>query len=311
MIPATRLPLRRLPSPTVIGRVGVSVLVLSGVFSLAGLPAPAGVARGAPEPAAVAPSVTDSPQPRAPEVRPVAHIAPEPSTSRRAGGPTTFCEQGPSWVTPAAVVYHGPTDEKVVALTFDDGWGGRTLRKILRVLRQKHVNATFFPVGQAVRLNPTTWRRIAAAGFPIANHTYDHRTLAGLCYSEQRLELARARHTYANVLGVSSLPVMRPPGGLFDDATLAAASSEGGPTIVLWDVDSSDWTGIGPRRIRSNALDGTKGSIVVLHTSSLSTVRALPGIIRGYRKRGFEFVTIGQLLGIAGPVPYPAATAAD
>ena len=105
---------------------------------------------------------------------------------------------------------------------------------------------------------------------------------------------------------MTSLPVMRPPGGLFDDATRAAAAAVGEPTIVLWDVDTSDWTGIGARRIRANALDGSKGSIVVMHTSSMSTVRALPGIIRGYRKRGFEFVTIGQLLGIAGPVPYPA-----
>jgi peptidoglycan/xylan/chitin deacetylase (PgdA/CDA1 family) len=49
----------------------------------------------------------------------------------------------------------------------------------------------------------------------------------------------------------------------------------------------------------------------VLHTSSLGTVQALPGIIRGYRKRGFEFVTIGQLLGIAGPVPFPTTAGAD
>jgi peptidoglycan/xylan/chitin deacetylase (PgdA/CDA1 family) len=98
---------------------------------------------------------------------------------------------------------------------------------------------------------------------------------------------------------------MRPPGGLFDPATLAAATAAGAPTLVLWDVDSSDWMGIGARRVRRNALDGGKGSIVVLHTSSMSTVRALPGIIRGYRERGFEFVTIGQLLGLGGPIPYP------
>ena len=61
----------------------------------------------------------------------------------------------------------------------------------------------------------------------------------------------------------------------------------------------------------SNALSGTKGSIVVLHTSTFATVRALPGIIRGYRKRGFEFVTVGQLLGIEGPVPFPAPEGAD
>ena len=294
-----------------VGRVGIGVLVLSGVFSLAGLPAPAGVARGAPEATGPAPNTSEGAQPVTPGVRPGAPVVSESSTPRRAGGPTTLCHQGPSGVTPAAVVYHGPRDEKVVALTFDDGWGGRTLAKILRLLRQKHVNATFFPIGQAVRHDPTNWRRIAAAGFPIADHTFDHRHLAGLCYPDQRLELTRARRTYTEVLDVASLPVMRPPAGLFDDATLAAAASVGEPTLVLWDVDTQDWTGLGARRIRANALAGTKGSIVVLHTSSMSTVRALPGIIRGYRKRGFEFVTIGQLLGIAGPVPYPASAGAD
>jgi peptidoglycan-N-acetylglucosamine deacetylase len=303
------LPLRRFPKPTAIGRVGVGVVVLSGMFSLAGLPAPSGVVHGAPESTAVAPGASGAAQPGTPDVGPVADVV--SPTPRRAVRRTTSCEHGPSWVTPAAVVYHGPRDEKVVALTFDDGWGGRTLRRIFRVLREKRVNATFFPVGQAVRQDPDTWRRIATAGFPIADHTFDHGTLEGQCYAEQRLELARARRTFAEVLGATSLPVMRPPGGLFDDATLAAASSAGEPTVVLWDVDSADWTGIGFRRVRANALAGTKGSIVVLHTSSLGTVQALPGIIRGYRKRGFEFVTIGQLLGIAGPVPFPTTAGAD
>jgi peptidoglycan/xylan/chitin deacetylase (PgdA/CDA1 family) len=280
--------------------------MLSGVFSLAGLPAPTGVAHGAPDPTANPGGATGD----APQVAPVANIVSEPSTPRRAVARTTSCEHGPSWVTPAEAVYHGPRDQKVVALTFDDGWGRRTLRRILRILRQQHVNATFFPVGQAVRLDPESWRRIAAAGFPIANHTFDHGTLAGQCFADQRRELARAQREYAKVLDVAPLPVMRPPGGLFDDATRAAATSTGQPTIVLWDVDTSDWTGIGFRRIKANALAGTKGSIVVLHTSSMSTVRALPGIIRGYRKRGFQFVTIGQLLGIAGPVPFPATAGA-
>jgi peptidoglycan/xylan/chitin deacetylase (PgdA/CDA1 family) len=104
---------------------------------------------------------------------------------------------------------------------------------------------------------------------------------------------------------------MRPPGGLWDEATRVAASLAGEPTIVLWDVDTNDWTGIGARRIRASALSGTRGSIVVLHTSSIATVRALPGIIRGYRKRGFEFVTVGQLLGIEGSIPFPDPEGAD
>jgi peptidoglycan/xylan/chitin deacetylase (PgdA/CDA1 family) len=279
------------------------------MFSLAGLPAPASIAQGALDGSSAAPS-SAAIEPVPPPVLHVAHVFADRS-ERRLASPAMVCREGPSWIDPATVAYHGPRDEKVVALTFDDGWGGRTLRKLFRVLKDKHVNATFFPVGQAVRHDPTTWRRIAKADFPIADHTYDHATLKGQCFAEQRIELARARATYTKLLGVTPLPVMRPPGGMFDDATLAAGTSAGEPTIVLWDVDTSDWTGIGTRQVRARALAGGKGSIVVMHTSSMATVRALPRIIHRYRERGYELVTIGQLLGIDGSVPYPPDEGAD
>ena len=283
--------------------VGLGTLVLGGAFTLAGLPAPAEVVHGAPE---VTPSVGPSRGPIAPG--PVlGPVAPSdgPTDPRRPLSEHAMCTRGPGGLQPATVAYHGPRDAKVVALTFDDGWGGRSLEKIVRILRDRRVNATFFPVGQAVRQDPGTWRRIADAGFPIADHTIAHGTLKGRCFSDQRQELVRARAVYAELLGVTPLPVMRPPGGLFDDATLVAATSAGESSLVLWDVDSSDWTGIRAAQIRRNALAGTKGSIVVLHTSSWATVHALPGIIRGYRQRGYDFVTVGQLLGLDGTVPFP------
>jgi peptidoglycan/xylan/chitin deacetylase (PgdA/CDA1 family) len=289
----------------VVATVGVVTLLLGSTLSLAGLPAPAEVVQGAPESSA-APSV----EPREPNTDPVAHVARQ-TAPRRAGDTLASCEHGPRGTVPAAVAYHGPRDEKVVALTFDDGWGGRNLRRILRTLVEKHVNATFFPVGQAVRHDPDTWRKVARAGYPIADHTFDHGTLKGQCYLAQLRELTRARATYMELLDVEPLSVMRPPGGLFDAATRAAATSAREQAIVLWDVDSHDWTGIGARQIRRNALAGTRGSIIVLHTSSSSTLRALPGIIRGYRQRGFELVTIGQLLGIEGSIPFPSGDGAD
>jgi peptidoglycan/xylan/chitin deacetylase (PgdA/CDA1 family) len=301
--PAIRLPLRRLPRPSVIASVGAGIVILSAVFSLAGLPAPAGIAQGAGDVASGSPDASDSPAPSSPTVP--AGVA---SSKRHALAEADLCARGPRTIEPAAVAFHGSRDDKVVALTFDDGWGGRSLRRILRTLQDKHVNATFFPVGQAVRHDPRTWKMIAAAGFPIADHTYDHATLAGKCYLAQRLELSRARTAYANVLGITPLPVMRPPGGEFDAATRVAATAAGEPTLVLWDVDTEDWMGIGARQVQRNARAGTKGSIIVMHTSSFATVRALPGIIRDYRKRGYEFVTIGQLLGIPGEVPYPPDT---
>jgi peptidoglycan/xylan/chitin deacetylase (PgdA/CDA1 family) len=287
----------------VVVSVGAGVLAVSAMFSLAGLPAPAEIAHGAGDVPSPATSPSAPPASDVPGPLPIAESAP---VKRHALAEADLCQRGPRTMPPAAVAYHGARDVKVVALTFDDGWGGRSLRKILRILQERHVNATFFPVGQAVRHDPETWRKVAAAGYPIADHTYDHGELKGMCYSEQRIELSRARHTYESILGIQPFPAMRPPGGFFDEATLAAATAAGEPTLVLWDVDSHDWMGIGFRQVRANALAGKKGSIVVLHTSSFATVRALPGIIRGYRQRGYEFVTIGQLLGIPGAVPYPA-----
>ena len=300
--PAIRLPLRRLPRPSVIVSVGVVVLAFSAAFSLAGLPAPGGLAQGAGDASSPSPAPSDGPVSGPPVVDVGGGGR---SVGRHATPPQDLCRRGPRSLEPAVVASHGPRDAKVIALTFDDGWGGRTLLRILHVLQDRKVNATFFPVGQAVLHDPSTWRRIAQAGFPIADHTYDHAKLKGMCYSEQRRELSRARSIFSRTLNVEPLPVMRPPGGFFDDATLAAAAAAGESTLVLWDVDTSDWSGIGTRQVRRNALAGTKGSVIVLHTSSVATLRALPAIIRTYRKRGFEFVTIGQLLGIQGEVPFP------
>jgi len=301
--PVIRLPIRRLPKPAVIASIGVAVLALIVALSLAGMPAPAGVAQGgAGDDRSPAPTATEVPP------APVLNAPHQSASKRRAFAETSDCRHGPRTLGPAEAAYHGDRDTKVVALTFDDGWGRRSTRMILRTLQDKRVNATFFPVGQAVRHDPDTWRRVAAAGFPIADHTYDHATLEGGCFWSQRIELSRAGSTIRKVLGITPLPVMRPPGGFFDDATLSAAGAVGEQTLVMWDVDTHDWTGIGTRQVRRNALAGTKGSIIVLHTSSLATARALPDIVRGYRKRGFEFVTIGQLLGIDGAVPYPPET---
>jgi peptidoglycan/xylan/chitin deacetylase (PgdA/CDA1 family) len=280
----------------------VAVLAVGLLFSLPGLPAVPGPAQGASD-ATPAPS-----EPVAIPVLPVVHthVLGDATHQRHAGGTWDTCRLGPAALPLADVVDAGARDRKVVALTFDDGYGGRTLRRILRVLVDRKVNATFFPVGQAVRHDPRSWKQVAAAGYPIANHTYDHRTLKKLCFGDQLAELRRANATYRRVLGIDPFPAMRPPGGEWDAATRAAATGAGDQTIVLWDVDTRDWSGVGWRRIKATALGGGKGSIVVLHTSSSSTLRALPAIIRGYRKRGFEFVTVGQLLGIPGAVPFPA-----
>jgi peptidoglycan/xylan/chitin deacetylase (PgdA/CDA1 family) len=204
-------------------------------------------------------------------------------------------------------VSHGNIHDKVIALTFDDGTNPDNTRQILRILQKEKVNATFFPTGRALERFPDIWRAIAKANYPIANHTYAHDGLAGQCFEAQRDALARASAVFDR-LGIPEYPVMRPPYELFDETTTAAASAQGFAAVILWNIDTQDWQGAGARTIQRIALSGGRGAIVLMHTFPEATAAALPGIIKGYKARGFRFVTIGQLLGMDGPVPFPPAT---
>ena len=109
------------------------------------------------------------------------------------------------------LIWHGSRTERVVALTFDDGWNARTLRQIYRVLVREHVPATFFVTGIYVQRAPGLWRQIAASGFPLANHSYLHRDARRLTARQMADDLARTRVAVEAVTGRPMLPYFRPP----------------------------------------------------------------------------------------------------
>lgn len=225
--------------------------------------------------------------------------SPEPSAT-----PAPTCPAPPSGIAAAALKSHGARTRKVVALTFDDGWNPANVLKILGILEHARVNATFFPIGRVIELYPAAWKAVAAAHFPIANHTYDHRRLTDLCYPAQLAEMTRQDGVVSSDLDLMPLPFMRPPYDAFNRATRIAATAAGKQDLVLWDVDTLDWTGLSAQAISNRALAGRDGSIVLMHTFPVNTSAALPSIIARYRARGFTFVTIGTLLGLPGPVPF-------
>ena len=201
-----------------------------------------------------------------------------------------------------AVVTHGPRDEKVIALTFDDGWSTPRCQKILETLVTHDVPATFFPNALYVREHPAFWRRVAELGFPIGNHTTNHRDLTELTGAGVFQEIDRDRKTVERVTGVPMVRVMRPPFGAYDKRTIRQSAKAGFPTLLLWDTTSSDTSRRkSERAMTRDALRGRNGSIVVLHCGPKATPRILPKIIAGYRARGFRFVTIPALLGIDAP----------
>ena len=294
--------LRRRGLPVIAVAVAVAIgggAALGGYLPFVQLPgSPVGAAPTATAGASAQVTVSAAPAAAVPASSPLASASPPPSSPE-----VPSCD-APTSIEPARVVSHGDIQRKAVALTFDDGINPENTRQILRILKREHVNATFFPTGVAMERFTAVWLDIDKAGFPIANHTYGHENLAGKCYVDQRQDLFRATAVFKS-LGIEPLPVMRPPYELWDDTTDVAATAEGLSAVVLWNVDTGDWRNVSAASIRRTALSGGRGSIVLMHTFSEATAVALPGIIAGYRARGFEFVTIGQLLGIGGSVPFP------
>jgi peptidoglycan/xylan/chitin deacetylase (PgdA/CDA1 family) len=171
------------------------------------------------------------------------------------------------------------------------------------ILKAREAPATFFPVGRAVVRHPATWAEIAAAGFPIGNHSWNHDDLSRGSSAKALRDIERATRAIERTTGVALFPAIRPPFGTYDASFQRAARAAGMRAVVMWDIDTRDWTGIKPRKVVRAALAAQRGSIIVMHTDKTNTVRALPKIIDGLRAKGFTLVTVGQLIGLPGPVP--------
>ena len=205
------------------------------------------------------------------------------------------------------LIFHGTRARPVIALTFDDAWSVSNTQRIFDILQRRKVKATFFPYARAVLGAKSLWRRIAAAGYPIGNHTYNHAKLTSLSPAGIRNELITARRTIEGVTGRPMLRVYRPPGGAYNATVQREAAAAGFPTTVMWDISSADtarhssWSSIQRR-----ALSGSNGSIVLMHCGPAVTPAILDAVITGYQKRGFRFVTIPELLG-SRVAPWPTS----
>ncbi len=190
-----------------------------------------------------------------------------------------------------------PTVARSVALTFDDGPWPETTPRILRVLRRFHAPATFFVIGYLAASYPQLVALERRDGMVVGNHSYNHPQVPPFGELPPQLikdEIALAAQTLARV-GIHP-HLFRPPGGSYSSAliTTARALDE---RVVLWSVDPSDWSaGVTPRQIVGRVLAAVRpGSIVILHDGGgdrTATIRALPAIIKGIRKRGLRLVAL-------------------
>lgn len=184
---------------------------------------------------------------------------------------------------------------KTVALTFDDGPRPGYVEPILGILREKGVRATFFLVGRYVLEHPELVRAIDAEGHTVANHTFYHNNLTSLPPENVYREWRLCNEAVEQVIGKKPR-FARPPGGRYNDFVAERAAEEG-LRIVLWTNNPGDYSASldGPSLARKVLSKAKEGDIVLLHVGVAPTIDALPGIIDGYREKGFSFVVVDEM----------------
>lgn len=189
------------------------------------------------------------------------------------------------------------TGTKKIALTFDDGPAPRKTDEILRILSEENVRGTFFLTGAAIAENPGELEKIIRAGHEVGNHSYNHKRMAFSSPGVVASEIEKTDELLRQ--GGWSGPIhFRPPycSKLF---TLPYYLSSRNRLTITWDVEPETFVS-GTDEIVRHTIEKTRdGSIILLHIMTdqrADSMAAVKPIIRALRERGFEFVTIAELL---------------
>lgn len=203
----------------------------------------------------------------------------------------------------------GHNEKKLLALTFDDGPSNLYTPKILDILKEKNVKATFFVVGANATLESGLLRRVYAEGHDIGNRTFTHPNLSSIGATLLDLELNATQRVLEAKLGVGTR-LFRPPFNkdanpvTKDEARTLINSAALGYITIGMKIDPLDWARPGVdeivRRTVSYA-EARRGNVILLHDAGgdrRQTIEALPLIIDRLEEKGFKFVAVHELLGL-------------
>ena len=188
--------------------------------------------------------------------------------------------------------YYEKKNQKVVALTFDDGPNPATTNQALDTLSKYGIKATFFVLGKNISGNEEILKRMKADGHVIGNHSWSHPVLSKLSLDEAKKQITDTEDAITKVLGSSS-KLMRPPYGAITDDIRNSLDLN----FIMWDVDSLDWKSKNEAAILTEIQrQARNGSIILMHDIHAETVNALPKIIDYLKEQGYHFVTVPEML---------------
>jgi len=252
-----------------------------------------------------------------------AKATPAPAAAKATPAPATPVPATPAPVaaTPAPSTPAAPSgtpkftysschvDGPYVAITFDDGPSGPNTPRLLDMLKERKIHATFFFVGQCVAEYPDIVKRIVAEGHEVGNHSWSHPDLAKMSDEAVRNEIQKTHDAIVQACGVTP-KLMRPPYGAFTARQRAWANGTWGYKIILWDVDPLDWKIRNSDHVKAEILKQTQsGSITLSHDIHKTTVDAMPATLDALIAKGFKFVTVSELIAMDHPAtPKPKGT---
>ncbi len=212
------------------------------------------------------------------------------------------------WTVPVRDTYtQVRTSRKVIAITFDDGPHPENTPRLLDMLKARKIKATFYVVGNMVKYNPQILKRMVEEGHEIGNHTVTHGTLSRMSDNSLLAELESAHEQILKASGVAPLS-MRPPGGAIKKDQKALVLEELGYPTILWSVDPEDWKRPGPAVVTSRLVNGASpGAILLAHDLHKPTVDAMPDTLDQLLAKGYQFVTVSELIALEEPEPKPEA----
>ena len=192
-------------------------------------------------------------------------------------------------------IYCVESEQPRVALTFDAAWGAEDTQILIDELAKYGAKATFFVVGEWVDKYPDAVRSLHVAGHSVMNHSDTHPHMTQLSKEGILKEANLACDKIERITGIRT-DLLRVPYGDYND-TVVKTLREGGYQVIQWDVDSLDWKDLSANEIYDRVTEKVKsGSIVLFHNAAKHTPEALPMILEDLSQKGYEFVTVGDLI---------------
>ena len=196
-------------------------------------------------------------------------------------------------------IYKGDAKEKVLYLTFDNGYENGYTGQFLDVLKKHKAPGIFFVTGHYLKSAPDLAKRMVAEGHLIGNHSWSHPDMTTMSEKEIKAELDKVAVETKRLTGQKTMQYLRPPRGIFSERTLDVAN-RAGYTHIFWSIAYKDWD-VKNQKGADYAYEQIMkqvhpGAIMLIHTISKDNADALDRVIGELKKQGYRFESIDDLI---------------